>query len=102
MSITISLAPETEEKLRQRAAESGQTVDSYLRQIVERELLGTNGGPAGSTLPRPTGLPSDEALAPFRKEVAESGMTDDELFEFFEGVRDEVYQEKHGRTGDAP
>lgn len=36
----------------------------------------------------------DAALAPFRAEVAASGMTDDDLAEFFEAVRD-------GREGGA-
>jgi hypothetical protein len=101
MSITISLPPEMEEKLRQRAAERGQTVDGYVRQLVEREVLDAGGPRPGGAPPLPARLPSDEALAPFRKEVAESGMTDDELLEFFEGVREEVYQEKHGRPGKA-
>jgi hypothetical protein len=101
MSITISLPPEMEEKVRQRAAENGQTVDGYVRQIVEREVLGTNSGRPGGPPACPHRLASDEALAPFRKEVAESGMTDDELLEFFEGVREEIYQEKHGRPGNA-
>jgi hypothetical protein len=39
----------------------------------------------------------DQALAPFRRQVEESGMTDDELGDFFEDVREEVWQEKHGR-----
>ncbi len=102
MSITISLPPETEEKLRQRAAESGQTVDGYVRQIVERDVLGSNGGRPSGTPPVPLHLPSDEALAPFRKEVAQSEITDDELLQFLEGVREEVYQEKHGQPQPRP
>jgi hypothetical protein len=102
MSITIRLPPETEEKLRQRAAEVGQTVDGYVRQIVERDVLGGNGGHSGGFHSLPAPLPSDEALAPFRKEFAESGMTDDELLKFFEEVREEVYQEKQGRPGKVP
>jgi hypothetical protein len=98
MSITISLPPEIEEKLRRRAAERGQTVDGFVRQIVEREVLGPNGERPSEAPPR---LPSDEALTPFRKEIAESGMTDDELLKFFEEVREEVYQEKQGRPGKA-
>jgi hypothetical protein len=41
-------------------------------------------------------LPSDAALAAFPREVKESGMTDDELRGYFEELRDEVYQERHG------
>jgi hypothetical protein len=58
--------------------------------------------PTASASVGPPRLPSDDALAPFRKEVADSGMTDDELLNFFEGVREEVYQQKHGRPGKAP
>jgi hypothetical protein len=102
MSITISLPLEIEEKLHQRAAESGQTVDGYVRQLVEQEVLRASGGRPGGVPLIPARLPSDEALAPFRKEVAESGMTDDELLEFFEGVREEVYGEKHNQPSQAP
>ena len=100
MNITITLPAATEEKLRQRAAESGQTLDSYLRQLVEREVHAVNGGrPAAS--PAPARLPSDDALAPFRQEVADSGMTDEDLFEFFEGVREEIHREKQDRPNKA-
>ncbi len=59
----------------------------------------TNGERPGEALPTPLMFPSDKALAPFRKEIAESGMTDDKLLKFFEEVREEVYQEKHeGRS----
>ena len=106
MPITISLPPETEEKLRRRAAECGQTVDGYLRQLVERDV-GANGGAPGtgasSEAPaQPPSLPSDKALAPFRREVAESGMSDEDLLTFFQEVREEVYREKQGRPDDAP
>jgi hypothetical protein len=64
MSITISLPAETEEKLRRRAAECGQTVDGYLRQLVERDVNGS-AGPAPGSSPEasasPGSLPSDEA-----------------------------------------
>ena len=32
----------------------------------------------------------DEVLAPFRRQVEESGMSDDELGAFFEEVREEI------------
>jgi hypothetical protein len=39
----------------------------------------------------------DEALAPFRRQVEESGMSDEDVQSFFEDVRDEVWAERHGR-----
>src|SRR5207253_2531243 len=82
MSITISLPPDTEEKLRKRAAECGQTVDSYLRDLVEHDARAVNGGPsAAPTTPRPATKPSaphDEVLAPVREEFERSGMSEEE------------------------
>ncbi len=81
MSITISLSPEEEKGLRERAARAGQDVAAYVRQIIHREILGAS-----------------EALAPFRYEVANSGISHEELRVFFEEVREEIWQEKHGNT----
>ena len=81
MSITISLSPEEEKRLRERAARAGQDVAAYDRQIIHREIHGAG-----------------EALAPFRHEVDNSGISDEELRVFFEEVREEIWQEKHGNT----
>ena len=80
MSITISLSPEEEKGLRERAARAGQDVAAYVRQIIHREIHGAS-----------------EALAPFRHEVDNSGISDEELRLFFEDVRAEIWQEKHGK-----
>jgi hypothetical protein len=96
MTITISLSPETEVKLRRCAAQTDQTVEQFVEGLVERIVRGVNGASDTATPLRGT-LPSDDALAPFRRDVAESGMTDEELLEFFEEVREEVYLQKHGR-----
>jgi hypothetical protein len=88
MSITISLPPQTEEKLRQRAEASGVALDALACFLIEQ---GLNGGKASPAVP---GAALDEVLAPFRREVEESGMTDDELRDFFTEVRDEVRSEK--------
>jgi hypothetical protein len=95
MSITISLSPETEEKLRRRATETGLSPDALAGQLLEQALQGSEPvAPAG----RP-GEVLDEVLAPFRKEVAESGMTEEQLRDFFTAVRDEVRAES--RAGQA-
>jgi len=99
MTITITLPPETEEKLRERAAASGKTVDGFVRQLVEREVLGANGGQGPSTSPTENALPHaaptlDDVLAPVHKEFQQSGMTEEELTEFLTEVRDEVRREK--------
>jgi len=85
MSITISLSPEEEKRLRERAARAGQDVAAYIRQIIRREIQDVS-----------------EALAPFRHEVDKSGISDEELRVFFEEVREEVWQEKHGKPNGMP
>ena len=49
MSITISLSPEEEKSLRERAARAGQDVAAYVRRLIQREIQGVS-----------------EAIAPFR------------------------------------
>jgi hypothetical protein len=94
MNITISLAPEAEVKLCKRAAENGLAPDAYARKLLEQAL---NGG-AGAALSRHPAAALDEILAPFREEVEKSGMTDDELRDFFTEVRNEVRADRraHG------
>jgi hypothetical protein len=92
MSITIHLPPQTEEKLRRKAAETGVAPDALAGQLLEQALNGGPVAPAG----RP-GASLDEVLAPFRQEVEESGLTDEELQDFLTEVRDEVRAEKRAR-----
>ena len=83
MSITIQLSADEEKRLAERAARSGRDLPGYVHLLIERDIQA-----------RPS---VDEALAPFRRQVEESGMSDDELGDFFEEIRREVWQEKHGR-----
>jgi hypothetical protein len=84
MSITINLTPDEERKLLERAARNGQEVTAYVHRLIQRDIKDV-----------------DEALAPFRRQVARSGISDDELGSFFEEVREEVWQEKHGGPSEA-
>jgi hypothetical protein len=80
MTLTLTLPPEIERKLQARANATGQPVAEFVVQALEEKLRG-----------EPT---ADELLAPFRKQVQDSGLTDEELDSFFDGVRDEIWQEK--------
>jgi len=82
MTLVITLPPELEEKLRQRATDAGEDAATFARKTLEEKLHG------------PRSL--DEILAPFRKQVAQSGMSDSELDDFYEGLRDEVWRERQG------
>ena len=64
MTIHIDLAPATEAKLRQAATALGKDVSSVAAELLERAVL----------------FPSvDDLLAPARKQVAESGMSEEQL-----------------------
>ena len=77
--LQIPLPPDTEETLRERAKANGEDVSSYAARLIQ-EALNT---------------PSvDELLAPFRKQVEESGISDEALDQFGEELRREVRQEK--------
>ena len=91
MTITLNLTPEIERTLHERAAANGQTVEVFLRELVEREVV-TSGGPHTAPEPRRS-KPLDEVLEPVRREFEESGMTEDELVRFLTEVRDEIREE---------
>jgi hypothetical protein len=98
MTVTITLAPETEAKLRQRAAQSGQTLEAFLQQLVEREARGGN-GTAAPVAAAPTAPTFDDILAPVRKGFEESGLTEEELTALFEEAREEAWQERQRKQG---
>jgi plasmid stability protein len=104
MTLSLSLAPETEQKLRQRAAEAGQSVERYIEQLVQRDVLGTNGeqSPTPASSPPvavPSGRTLEELLTPIREEFERSGMTEEELAGLVEDIREEIWQEKQARKG---
>ncbi len=65
---------ETLQALDVKAQQSGKSVEEYARELIEEDVA----------TPGPT---FDEILAPIRQEVAESGITDDELDELFMQAR---------------
>lgn len=83
MTISVSLSPSAEARLRARASESGQDVAT-----VASELLGQ--AVAGPTV--------DEVLAPFRKQVSESGMSDAELDDFLRTELEAHRREKREKS----
>jgi membrane-bound lytic murein transglycosylase B len=82
MTLTIELPAATERRLADTAKRLGKTLEQYAADVLE------------SVADAGEGETFDKILAPFRKEVAESGMTEAELDAFFQEVREEVWQEK--------
>jgi hypothetical protein len=65
MSITINLAPETERKLREKAAQRGQTIEEYLSRLADESAASAPVAPSPS--PRPDRTPE----APIPPEILE-------------------------------
>ncbi len=86
MTITIRLSDEEQRMLAERAKRNGRDLADYIRLLIERDIKGP--------------VAVDEVLGPFRRQIEESGMTDDELGAFFEEVREEVWQDKHRRPSE--
>lgn len=102
MPLTITLPPETERRLRERAAQAGQTVEGFVCRLVEREISAVNGGPAAEAAARQQGRTFDEIFAPLRQEVVGSGIPDEELDRLLEQAREEVWQERQAKQGQGP
>jgi hypothetical protein len=81
-AMKLKLSKEAGEKLVQRANESGRDLAAVASDLVERAVT------------QPT---VDEVLAPFRKQVADSGMSEQELAAFFDEVREKAFQERQRR-----
>jgi predicted transcriptional regulator len=81
MTVTIHFPPELEESLRQYAARSGQDVSRFVLQAVEEKIAKAR--------------TFDEISAPFAEAVAATGVSDEEFDQFFDEVRDEVWQDKN-------
>ena len=94
MPITVNLPPETERQLHERATANGQTVEGFIRDLVEREVVAGAGSHAVSLPQRSS--PLDEILEPVRREFDESGTSEDELVRFLTEVRDEARFDRHG------
>ena len=77
--ITISLPSEVETALLEKASANGKNIQNYIEDLLRKQAL------------RPT---LDELLAPVRRDFEESGMGEEDLNDFFDDLRDKVWQEK--------
>lgn len=76
MSITITIPAELEPLILGRARATGKPIEEITVELIAQGLQ-----------PKQPKLTFDEILAPFRKEVAESGTTDEELDALFAQAR---------------
>jgi hypothetical protein len=80
--LQIPLPPDTEEALRQRAKASGEDISSLAARLLQEALTTPSVG---------------ELLVPFRNQVEQSGITDDELNALGTELRQDVREEKRAR-----
>lgn len=98
MSITIHLRPEIERRLAERANQAGLTLEQFLHHLAERESANSEPVARGST-PRPT--PSfDEMTGSFARAVEATGITEEELGDFFEETLKEVRAERRAKRSE--
>ena len=76
MEITISLSPEEEVLLSERASASGEDVPGYVHRLIGRHVR------SAGTLAA--------ILEPVRREFADSGMSEDDLDSLVEEAREEI------------
>ena len=88
MTITLTMPAETQRKLVERATRAGWNVEALACELIEQSLRD-----------EPT---LDEILAPFRRQVAASGMSAAELTALFEEERDAVHVAQQERPATTP
>jgi hypothetical protein len=84
MNIPIDLPPDVEASVKTQATKDGLPLEDYIRALIEE---GTKRRDRINLLAEKS---FDEILTPFRRNVEDSGLTDEELDGLFTGAR-EVY-----------
>ncbi|MGD1276118.1 MAG: hypothetical protein ABR964_02700 [Tepidisphaeraceae bacterium] len=82
MVLSLSISAEAEARLKAKAAAAGVDLESYVSTTLERFAS------------RPS---LDEVLRPLKEEFDESGMSEEQLTEFLEGVKHEARAERRAR-----
>lgn len=88
MTITIDLPSEVEARIKNQASENGLNIEEYIKELIDKESERRQKLKTGEE------NTFAEILAPVHKEFEESGMSEEELTEFLEELREEVWQEQ--------
>jgi hypothetical protein len=92
MTITIDLPPDVEASVKTQAAKEGLPVEDYVTSLVEE------GTKRRDRIDLLAGKPFDEILAPFRRNVEDSGISDEELDSLFADARRETSRVRKERA----
>ena len=88
MTITIDLPPEVEANLKTQASHDGVKVEDYVTNLIKEA------SERRERVDQMAEKSFDEILAPIRKGFEESGESEEEILDFFEEVREEIWQEQ--------
>lgn len=81
--MTIDIPLEVKRALQRKAEAEGKDVRHFIEDLIKKQAL------------RPT---LDEILAPVRQEFEESGMSENQLDEFMNSVREKAYQDRQNKN----
>ena len=93
MTITISLSPEVEESVKAQANREGKPLENYVESLVE------DASRRRARIDMLSDKSFDEILAPFRRSVEESGLSDEALDALFTEARKEASRARKERLG---
>ena len=85
MTLSISFPPDMEARLKERAAAAGKDVVAFVRDVVQEKLAAPQS--------------FAEILAPVHEAFRSAGQTEGHMTRIFEELREEVWREKHDRSG---
>lgn len=83
MTLSITLSPDKEKRLRERAAAAGEDVGTFVSKLLDQFAA------------QPT--PLEQISGPIYQAFLESGMTDDELGDVLEKAKHEMRAERRAR-----
>ena len=92
MTITIDLPPDVEESVKTQAAKEGLPLEDYVKALVQE---GTQRRDRIDLLAEKS---FDEILAPFRHNVEDSGISDEDLDGLFTNARKEASRARKERA----
>ena len=85
MDIRISIPAEMQNKLQQGALDCGQEVAEYVERLIEKDL----GAP----------MSLRDLYVPVRRQIEQSGISEDELDGLIEKARVEAFEERKKKAG---
>lgn len=88
MTITIDLPAEVEGKIKARALNDGLKIEVYIEQLIKEAVE------RRERIEKESEKSFREILAPIHNQFEQSGMSEEELTEFLEELREEVWREK--------